>query len=122
MVGIPGIKGEAGEVSQMAVFNVKFLSLSPKTRTDSDAEASIRLVGHELFHMWLGECGTARHSMARHGTARHGTAQFTWALGLDYLCTFTTQLTLDAVFMNPTTLSQHNSASTAPCQGQDGGL
>lgn len=56
MVGIPGVKGDAGEVSQMAVFNVNFLSLTPETRTDADAEESIRLVGHELFHMWSGEC------------------------------------------------------------------
>jgi aminopeptidase N len=55
MVGIPGIKGEAAEVSQMAVFNTNFLALSPDTRTDKEAEAAIRLIGHELFHMWAGE-------------------------------------------------------------------
>lgn len=55
MVGLPGVKGEAAEASQMAVFNVNFLAATPATRTDKDAEAALRLIGHELFHTWSGK-------------------------------------------------------------------
>lgn len=55
MVGLPGIQGEATESSQMGVFNVNFLTGTPSTRADKDAEAALRLIGHELFHTWSGE-------------------------------------------------------------------
>jgi aminopeptidase N len=56
MVGVPGYAGEAAESSQMGMFDTAFLAATPETRTDADADAILRLVGHEIFHTYSGGC------------------------------------------------------------------